>query len=106
MEALKKFGDEDSTTSETIDEVIKENETESEKLFSLVVNMITTIKEAQKAHPKQNYLTDRDLLNVNHDPKIVNRDPDIIDHKLRLREQPHHVIDLKGGGMLTKESEK
>ena len=43
---------------------------------------------------------------MNHDPKIVDLDPDIIDHESRLREQPHDVIDLKGGGMLTKENGK
>ena len=43
---------------------------------------------------------------MNHDPKIVDLDPDIIDHESRLREQPHDVIDLKGGCMLTKENEE
>ena len=83
-EAVKiasKFGDEDSTTSETIDEVTKENEAEDEKSPKLVVNMINTIKETQRADPEQNQLTDRDLSNVNHDPRIVDRDPIIIDHE-------------------------
>ena len=51
------FGDEDSTTRETIDEVTKEIETEDEKSPKLVVNMITTTKETQVAEPKQNQLT-------------------------------------------------
>ena len=62
-EAVKiayKFGDEDSTTSETIGEFTKENETEDGKSPKLVVNMITTIKETQRDDPEQNYLTDRE----------------------------------------------
>ena len=105
MKIASKFGDEVSTTSETIDEVTKENETEDEKSSKLVVNMITTTKETQVVDPKQNQLTDHDLSNVSHDPKVVDRDPDIKYHETRLRERPHKVIDSKDGGMSTEEHE-
>ena len=67
-EAVKiasKFGDEDSISSEIIDEVTKENETEDEKSSKLVVNMITKTKDTQVVDPKQNQLTYHDFSYVN-----------------------------------------
>ena len=65
MKIASKFGDEVSTTSETIDEVTKENETEDEKSSKLVVNMITKTKDTQVVDPKQNQLTYHDFSYVN-----------------------------------------
>ena len=52
MKIASTFGDEDSTTSEIIDEATR-LETKDGKSSKLVINMINTTKETQVADPVQ-----------------------------------------------------